>query len=79
MKLISFTVLNTTETHLIVEIEYSVSNLFCGEKIIKRKVYRDIKNGFGNYWMYLDTSKIVFDLSASINAIISTKETTYKI
>lgn len=79
MKLISLTILDRTETHIIAELEYSVFNLFCGEKKLKRKVYRDIKNGFGNYWMYLDTDKIVFELSSSINAILSTNKETYEI
>lgn len=79
MKLLKLSILDRTETHIIAELEYSVSQFFGGEKKLKRKVYRDIKNGFGNYWMYLDTDKIVFELSSSINAILSTNKETYNI
>ncbi len=43
MKLTSFTVLNTTDTHLIGEIEYSVFSLFSREKVIKERFLEILK------------------------------------
>lgn len=77
MKLIKLTVLKRNDTHIIAEVNYSVSYLF-SRKIIKRKVYRDIKEGFGDYWWYLDTGEL-FPKSESINAIISTNIQEYNI
>lgn len=76
MKLIKLIVLERNDTHIIAEVEESVSFLF-SRKIIKNKIFKKHK-GFGEYWWYLDIGKL-FSESESINAIISTNEDKYYI
>lgn len=77
MKINSLKVLEANDTHIIAEVNYSVFSFFGREKEIKRQIYKD-KNGFEEYWWYLDTGEL-FSNSDSINAMLSTNKNSYTI
>ncbi len=77
MKINSLTVLEVTDTHIIAEVNYSVFSFFGREMKVTRQIFKE-KDGFGDYWWYLDTAN-VFSKSNSINAMISTNKNSYTI
>jgi len=77
MKINSLKVLEANDTHIIAEVNYSLSYPFWRGKEITKKIYKD-KNGFGDYWWYLDTGEL-FSNSNSINAMLSTNKNSYTI
>ncbi len=77
MKITKLTVLDTTETHIIAELEYSTFTMF-GEKKLKSKVFKKLNDQFSLYWWFMGTGSVVSNYS-SLNAILSTNKEIYEV